>query len=279
MKTRAYCKVNLALDVVGVREDGYHDLRMIMVPVDFYDELEITVNDEMLYECKSRKIYFDDNNTIVKAIKLMKDEFNISDNFKVVLNKHIPMKAGLAGGSTDGAAVIRLINKMYDLKISKEKIKELCLKIGSDVLFTFYSRPSLVEGTGDKLKFIDIKDDYYVLIVKPRTGVSTSECYKKLDMSDCRHPDVDLILDKLVSGEEVKDLLMNSLEAPAIDLCKDIGDVKEKLLAAGADFAMVSGSGSSVFTIDKSKDKIESIYKALKDSGYFIRSAKILNKR
>ena len=279
MKTRAYCKVNLALDVVGVREDGYHDLRMIMVPVDFYDELEITVNDEMLYECKSRKIYFDDNNTIVKAIKLMKDEFNISDNFKVVLNKHIPMKAGLAGGSTDGAAVIRLINKMYDLKISKEKIKELCLKIGSDVLFTYYSRPSLVEGTGDKLKFIDIKDDYYVLIVKPRTGVSTSECYKKLDMSDCRHPDVDLILDKLVSGEEVKDLLMNSLEAPAIDLCKDIGDVKEKLLAAGADFAMVSGSGSSVFTIDKSKDKIESIYKALKDSGYFIRSAKILNKR
>lgn len=279
MKTRAYCKVNLALDVVGVREDGYHDLRMIMVPVDFYDELEITVNDEMLYECKSRKIYFDDNNTIVKAIKLMKDEFNISDNFKVVLNKHIPMKAGLAGGSTDGAAVIRLINKMYDLKISKEKIKELCLKIGSDVLFTFYSRPSLVEGTGDKLKFIDIKDDYYVLIVKPRTGVSTSECYKKLDMSDCRHPDVDLILDKLESGEEVKDLLMNSLEAPAIDLCKDIGDVKEKLLAAGADFAMVSGSGSSVFTIDKSKDKIESIYKALKDSGYFIRSAKILNKR
>ena len=279
MKTRAYCKVNLALDVVGVREDGYHDLRMIMVPVDFYDELEITVNDEMLYECKSRKIYFDDNNTIVKAIKLMKDEFNISDNFKVVLNKHIPMKAGLAGGSTDGAAVIRLINKMYDLKISKEKIKELCLKIGSDVLFTYYSRPSLVEGTGDKLKFIDIKDDYYVLIVKPRTGVSTSECYKKLDMSDCRHPDVDLILDKLVSGEEVKDLLMNSLEAPAIDLCKDIGDVKEKLLAAGADFAMVSGSGSSVFTIDKSRDKIESIYKALKDSGYFIRSAKILNKR
>ena len=279
MKTRAYCKVNLALDVVGVREDGYHDLRMIMVPVDFYDELEITVNDEMLYECKSRKIYFDDNNTIVKAIKLMKDEFNISDNFKVVLNKHIPMKAGLAGGSTDGAAVIRLINKMYDLKISKEKIKELCLKIGSDVLFTFCSRPSLVEGTGDKLKFIYIKDDYYVLIVKPRTGVSTSECYKKLDMSDCRHPDVDLILDKLESGEEVKDLLMNSLEAPAIDLCKDIGDVKEKLLAAGADFAMVSGSGSSVFTIDKSRDKIESIYKALKDSGYFIRSAKILNKR
>lgn len=276
MKNRAYCKVNLALDVIGVKENGYHDLRMIMVPVDFYDEVELIKNDEMKYECERRSIYFDDNNIIVKAIQIMKEEFNINDNFLVRLNKHIPMKAGLAGGSTDGAAIIRMMNKMYKLNLDDEKIKELCLRIGADVLFNYYSKPALVEGIGDKLTFIDIKDDYYVLIVKPRKGVSTKECYDSLDMNACVHSDVDLIAERLKNGEDVEELLHNSLEAPAIKLCEDIKDAKQELLDLGAKFAMVSGSGSSVFTISKSKEVIEEMRSKINRDNYFVRSGRIV---
>ena len=276
MRIKAYAKINLALDVLGIRDDGYHELRMIMVPVDFFDDIEINRADETSFSAINRKFYFDDNNTIVKALKIMKEEFDIRDNFNVSIRKQIPIKAGLAGGSTDGAAIIRGINKMYNLNLSDEKIKELCLKIGADVLFNYYSRPSLVEGIGDKLSFIDIKDDYYVLLVKPRRGVSTKECYKILDENNLVHPDIDLILEKLKKGEEVKEYLKNSLEAAAISLCDDIASAKKELLNIGADFALVTGSGSTVFTIDKDYRKILDLRYKMLDRGFFVRSAKIL---
>lgn len=278
MRTKAYCKVNLSLDVLGKRQDGYHELKMIMVPVNFYDDIIIDKAKEMSYVADKPFIYFDDNNTIVKAVKLMKEEFDIKDNFSISLRKQIPIKAGLAGGSTDGAAIIRCINKMYDLNLSDEKIKELCLKIGADVLFNYYSKPALVEGLGDKLTFIDIKDTYYVLIVKPRKGVSTKECYGLVDGKECVHPNTDLILENLKEGKEVKTLLQNSLEAPAISLCSDIASAKKALEEAGADFSMVSGSGSSVFTIDKDESKIIELREKLRNKGFFVRSSVLLNK-
>ena len=276
MKDRAYCKINLALDVIGEREDGYHDLRMIMVPCDFYDEVEIVKAIETSYACQRRYIRFDENNTVVKALELMKKEFNINDEFRVYLNKHIPTKAGLAGGSADGAAVIRIMEKMYGLKLDPDKIRELCMKIGSDVLFNYYNKPALVEGTGDRLTFIDIKDDYHVLIIKPSNGVSTAQCYKALDMDTCIHPEIDLIKEKLEKGEEVRDLLKNSLQAPAISLCPEIDKALMDMKAAGASFAMVSGSGSSVFTIDKDYDRILDIKNSLMDKKYFIRNTVII---
>lgn len=276
MKTRAYCKVNLALDVLGKRSDGYHELRMIMVPVNFYDEIEIVKNETMEYTSDKPFIYFDDNNTVVKALKLMKQTFNIEDNFKISLKKQIPIKAGLAGGSTDGAAIIRCLNRMYNLYLTSDQIKDLCLKIGADVLFNYYSKPALVEGLGDKLTFIDIKDKYYILIIKPKRGVSTKECYGLIDGMECVHPDTDLILENLKEGKDVKALLKNSLEKPAIELCGDIARAKKALEDAGADFSMVSGSGSSVFTIDKDKDKILELREKLKGKGFFVRSSELL---
>lgn len=279
MKIRAYGKINLALDVVGKREDGYHELRMIMVPLDFFDEMDIFYSDIMEYEANRPYIFFDENNTIVKAVNLMKSEFNIRDNYKIVLNKMIPTQAGLAGGSTDGAAIIRFFNTKYDLKLSDEKIRELCLKIGADVLFNYYSKPALVEGLGDKLTFIDIKDKYYVLLVKPKRGVSTKECYKKLDINDCEHPDVDLILNNLKEGLDIKPYLKNSLERPAIELCKGISRAKSDLLEVGADFAMVTGSGSTVYTLDKSKARIIDLRNKMLNRGYFVRSCAILDNK
>ncbi len=279
MKIKAYAKINLALDVVGKRDDGYHELKMIMVPLDFFDEMDIFYSDTMEYESNRPYIFFDENNTIVKAVNLMKSEFDIKDNFKISLNKMIPTQAGLAGGSTDGAAIIRFFNTKYNLMLSDEKIKELCLKIGADVLFNYYNKPALVEGLGDKLSFIDIKDKYYVLLVKPKRGVSTKECYKRFDINDCEHPDVDLILNNLKQGLEVKPYLKNSLEKPAIQLCKGISKAKSDLLKVGADFAMVTGSGSTVYTIDKNYYRIASLRKKLLNRGYFVRSCAILGNK
>ena len=276
MKIRAYSKINLALDVIGKREDGYHELRMIMVPLDFYDDIELFYSEEMEYESNRPYIVFDENNTIVKAFNLMKSEFNIEDNYKVYLNKLIPTQAGLAGGSTDGASIISFFNRKYNLNLSDEKIRELCLKIGADVLFNYYSKPALVEGLGDKLTFIDIKDDYYVLLVKPKRGVSTKECYKRFDINDCEHPDVDLIVKLLKEGSDIKPYLKNSLEKPAIELCKGIAKAKRDLTLAGADFTMVTGSGSTVYTIDKDYNKIRMLKNKMVNRGYFVRSTQIL---
>lgn len=279
MKIKAYAKINLALDVLGVRDDGYHELRMIMVPLDFFDDMDISYSEKMEYVSNRPYIFFDENNTIVKAFNIMKEEFGIKENFKVVLNKMIPTQAGLAGGSTDGAAIIKFLNVKYNLQLSDEKIKELCLKIGADVYFNYYSKPALVEGLGDKLTFIDIKDNYHVLLVKPKRGVSTKECYKKLDMDSCVHPDVDLILDKLKNGENIKPYLKNSLEAPAIELCKGIAKAKRDLEHAGADFTMVTGSGSTVYTIDRDLFKINQLRKKMMNRGYFVRTCQILKSK
>ena len=276
MIEKAYGKINLSLNITGVREDGYHSLESIFLPINFYDELVIKKSKEMKYESDKYLIKFNEKNTIVKAVNLMKNEFNIKDNFSIMLYKHLPIQAGLAGGSTDGAAVIRAINRMYNLNLSAEKIKELCLKIGADVLFTYYNKPAVVTGIGDEIRFIDVKDDYYVLIIKPKYGVSTKDCYDLMDCNTCPHPNINELEKALKNGDSIIPHIGNSMEPAAISLLNDIETAKMDLLEAGAPFALMSGSGSSVFTMSKNKDLILSIYKALNNKKYFIRYTNIL---
>ena len=276
MIERAYGKINLSLNITGVREDGYHTLESIFLPLNFYDEITINKSDKMEYKSSQSFIRFNESNTIVKAVELMKKEFSIKDNFSIYLNKHLPMQAGLAGGSTDGAAIIRAFNKMYNLNLSDEKIKELCLSIGADVLFTYYNKPAYVTGIGDEIKFIDVKEDYYVLIVKPKFGVSTKDCYNLMNCETCPHPDIKGLEKALETGEDFMPYLGNSMEPAAIELLNSIADVKKAMLDAGAPFALMSGSGSSVFTMSKDLDTINQLYEALHNKGWFVRHTKIL---
>ena len=142
-------------------------------------------------------------------------------------------------------------------------------------MFNYYNKPALVSGIGDELEFIDIKKDYYVLLVKPNSGVSTKQAYDLLDMNKCDHPDVDQLKDNLISGLEIKNLLGNSLEEPALKLNDDIVYVKNEILKY-ADLAIMSGSGSTVFTIDEDINKIKDIYKKLKSLNCFAEYAKVL---
>ena len=275
MIERAYGKINLSLDITGVREDGYHTLNSIFLPIDFYDEVIINKAEKMEYSCNQYFIRFNEANTIVKAIELMKKEFNINDNFKITLNKHLPTQAGLAGGSTDGAAIIRALNKMYTLNLSDEKIKELCLSIGADVLFTYYSKPAVVSGIGENIRFIDVKDDYYILIVKPKFGVSTKDCYNLMNCDTCPHPDIEGLEKALAEGKDFIPYLANSMEPAAIELLPAIKDVKEEMLKEGAPFVLMSGSGSSVFTMSKDEELIKQLAMSLKGKGWFVRHTKL----
>lgn len=278
MFERAYSKINLSLDITGVREDGYHTLESIFLPLDYYDEIYLTKNSEMIFECNLPYIKFNESNTVYQAIYMMKNEFNIIDNFKIILKKHIPTRAGLAGGSTDGAAIIRAINKMYNLNLSDDKIKELCLKIGADVLFTYYNRPAFVSGVGENIKFFDLKKDYYVLIIKPSLGVSTKECYNKMNCETCIHPNINELFNSLNSGLDFIPYLGNSMEEAAISLLPEIQKAKDTLIEAGAPFALMSGSGSSVFTMSEDKELINKLYEYVKNKRFFVRYTKILKK-
>lgn len=274
MKDKAYAKVNLALDVFNIRDNGYHDIKSIMVPLDFYDDIEIEISDKDEFICNT-ELKYNEHNTIYKMIHLVKEKYNINDHFKITLNKRIPAEAGLAGGTADGASTLRILNKLYNLKLNKQEIKELCVKVGADVLFNYYNTPSLVSGIGDELEFINIKKDYYILLVKPNSGVSTKQAYELLDMNKCDHPDVDKLKDNLISGLEIKNLLGNSLEEPALKLNKDISDIKNKILKY-TDVAIMSGSGSTVFSIDEDENKIKDIYNKLKDLNCFVEYTKLL---
>ena len=184
MKDRAYAKVNFALDVFNVRQDGYHDIKSIMVPIFFYDELEINIADEDKFICNKSYVTDNPNNSITKMINLFKEKYNINDHYEITLNKCIPTKAGLGGGTSDAGSTLRILKKLYNMDLSKQEEKELCVNVGADVLFNYYNKPAVVSGIGDIVEPFNIAKQYHVLLVKPYYGVSTKEAYEKLDCSE-----------------------------------------------------------------------------------------------
>ena len=276
MKDRCYAKINLSLNITGKREDGYHLLESIMVPIKFYDCLEINKALENSYSCNIKYLRFDENNTIIKMINAFKEKYNIEDNFEIKLEKHISSQAGLAGGSADAAASLRILERMYHLDLSKEEVRELCSKVGSDVLFTYYNKPALVTGIGDELEFFDIKKKYYCLLVKPKVGVSTKAAYANLNLDICDHPDVYKLKDALEKGDNISSYLGNSLEEPAFKLAPKIKEAIADLEKEGAHNIRMSGSGSTVFCLSENKEEIINLYENMKKYHYLLRFSEFL---
>ena len=279
MKDRAYAKINLALDVFNIRDNGYHDINSIMIPVNFYDELEINKSDENLYKCNKPFIKFNESNSIIKMINVIKEEYNIKDNFSITLNKIIPTQAGLGGGTSDAGSTLRILKKMYKLDLSPEKEKEICVQVGADVLFNYYNKPAVVSGIGDEIEPIEIKKEYNVLIVKPRLGVSTKAAYENLNMETCNHPNIEILKQALSNGDDITGLLGNSLEQPSLELNNEIAVVKNLLLEKGCKNVLMSGSGSSVFAISENYEEIKNAYENVKNSSYYTRLTKTLLNR
>ncbi|MGL5978567.1 MAG: 4-(cytidine 5'-diphospho)-2-C-methyl-D-erythritol kinase [Erysipelotrichaceae bacterium] len=259
MKLQANAKINLALDVVTRLDNGYHDLDMIMMPLALHDEIELSCSDDMQYVIDGSDLAMDEHNTIVKAVNLMKATFAIEQNFHIKVTKHIPMQAGLAGGSADAAAVLRGINSLLNLGLGIETLASLGKQIGADVPFCVYNTCARVKGIGEKIRPISNTLQTHVLLVKPNVGVSTPEAFRTLDFTTLHHPDIDAMEQALTNRDW--DALVattgNSLEQSAFVLAPSVAQIKQELQELGFSYVLMSGSGSTVFALSNDVKLLE----------------------
>lgn len=252
IELKALAKINLGLDVLGRRENGYHDVRMIMQSVYLYDEVKIEKTSVPEIEVTSNLAYLPvgGDNIAFKAAKLLIDEFDISGGVRITLKKHIPVAAGLAGGSSNAAAVLFGMNRMFGLGLSKENLMERGVKLGADVPYCIMRGTVLAEGIGEELKPLPAMPKCAVLIAKPPVSVSTKVVYEALDAKEIlAHPDIDGIIDGLERRDirKIAASMGNVLEDVTIPMHPVIDQIKREMMDAGAIGAMMSGSGPTVF--------------------------------
>lgn len=282
VKVKAYAKINLALDVVRKREDGYHELEMVMAPITLHDLIYInTIESGIVIETNSKVMPTDKRNIMYKVVALMKERYGIKKGVKIYVYKHIPTQAGLAGGSADGAAIIKAMNKLFYLNLSEEQMAAIGKEVGADVPFCVYQKMALVSGIGEKLEFIDHSFECKVLLVKPKKGVSTKKSFNSLDLNKAIHQDCRLMVKGIYEDDyqTVVDNLQNTLEEPSIKMVPEIKDIKQAMLEIGFDGALMSGSGSCVFGLTKDDKILEKGFKYFKGKYYFVRKTEILNEK
>ena len=251
---KARAKINLGLDVLGKREDGYHEVRMVMQTIGIYDRLILTKIPEEEIRITSNLAFLpvNENNLIYKAIKLLKDEYHFPGGVSVDLNKFIPVAAGMAGGSTDAASTMFGVNRLFGLNLSMGKMMELGVRLGADVPYCVMRGTALAEGIGEKLTRITPVPHMWILIAKPQINVSTRLVYEQLDMGGIqKHPDIDGIIRAIEAQDVVRiaQSMGNVLENVTVPLYPVIETIKQDMLSHGAINAMMSGSGPTVFGI------------------------------
>ena len=272
MKVKALAKVNLGLDVLRRREDGYHEIRMIMQTIHLYDLLQITKTREqgITIETTLDFLPVNGNNIVYKAAKLMPDFYELDVGLQPVLNKHIPVAAGLAGGSTDAAAVMYGMNELFHIRAKRQKLMELGVKIGADVPYCLMRGTALAEGIGEKLKSLPPVPKCPVLIAKPGISVSTKFVYENLKLDEHTiHPNIDAQL-RAIHGKNLHALakhMGNLLETVTIREYPVIQEIKEHMKEHGAINAMMSGSGPTVFGLFEKEETAEKAYEAMQASG------------
>ena len=272
MELKALAKINLGLDVLGVRDNGYHDVRMVMQSIYLYDDVKIEVKDEPGIELKTN-LYFlptDEHNIAYKAAKMLIDEFNIEKGVTITLNKHIPVSAGMAGGSTNAAAVLFGMNRIFNLGLSVEDLKERGVKLGADVPYCIMRGTVLAEGIGEELTTLPAMPKCYVLIAKPPISVSTKAVYEALDSKEIeKHPDIDGLIEGLEKADLRKIALSmgNVLEDVTIPMHPVIKDIKEAMIKEGALNAMMSGSGPTVFGLFERKSDAKRALDSIRHNG------------
>ncbi len=253
MLVRAYAKVNISLDVVGKREDGYHLLKMIMQNIDLFDEITInSIDSGIKLGCNKAFIPLDNRNLAYKAAELFINEYNVKKGAAIYIKKNIPVCAGLAGGSTDAAAVLRGLRDIYKPEISDKDLMALALEIGADVPYCILGQTALCEGIGEIITKLNPFTNKIMVLVKPPFGVSTKEVYSKLDINKiAKHPKTMEII-KAMEENDLKFIgsnLKNVLENVTVRKYRIISEIKKQMINAGALGALMSGSGPTVFAL------------------------------
>ena len=271
MRLRAMAKINLGLDVLRKREDGYHEVRMIMQTIQMYDLLDIRKKEEPGISLSTNLPYVpsDERNLVYKAAKLLMDEFDIKEGLSMKLTKFIPVAAGMAGGSSDAAAAFVGVNRLFRLGLSEEELMKRAVQVGADVPYCVMRGTALAEGIGEKLTRLPGLSKCYVLVGKPGINVSTKLAYENLHLDQIQsHPDID----GMISDIENQDLhsltakMQNVFEPGIISQYPVIQEIKDLMEANGALKAMMSGSGPTVFGIFDDRSKLREATEALRDS-------------
>lgn len=270
-----HAKINLCLDVIRKKEDGYHEVSMIMQELNLCDEInlirisegiELELSDERtVVSDELSEVPCDERNIAYKAAKLIIDEYGIRDGVRIELTKRIPAAAGLAGGSTDAAAVLRGMNRLFELNIDKEELCRLGKKLGADIPFCITGGTCLAEGIGEKLSPIADVPCLNILLVKPKRGVSTKAVYEGLNINMRKkeeHPDT-LLCYEALKNKDMDRLIQNMgniLELVTAEYVTEIKDIEMKMQEYGAVRAMMSGSGPTVFGIFRDKEAMHKAF-------------------
>ena len=272
MELKALGKINLGLDVQGKRPDGYHDVRMVMQTIYLYDQITITKRKESGIGLSTNLFYLpvNENNLAYRAAKLLMDEFEIRSGVDIFLEKHIPVAAGMAGGSSNAAAVLYGINRMFDLGLSMEELMKRGVSLGADVPYCIMRGTVLAEGIGEILTPLPPMPRCQIVVAKPPVSVSTKMVYEKIDSRRIvEHPDIDGIIEGLKEGDVTKiaSCMGNVLEQVTVEEYPVIDKIKKLMNEGGAKGAMMSGSGPTVFGIFTEKSKAKKAALKIREAG------------
>lgn len=265
---KAPAKINLSLDVLNKRPDGYHEVEMIMTTIDLADRIELILEekDEINIVSLNRFVPDDQRNLAYQAAKLLKEQYHVTKGVTIKIEKNIPVAAGLAGGSSDAAAVLRGLNRLWNLNLSLDKLAELGSKIGSDVSFCVYGGTALATGRGEMIKQLPAPPICWVVLAKPFIGVSTADIYKKLDVSQINHPDTEAMIKSIHTGDysQMCRNVGNVLEDVTLNLYPEVAQIKEQMKKFGADAVLMSGSGPTVFGLIHHDSRMNRVYNGLR---------------
>lgn len=267
---KAYAKINLSLDILRKRKDGYHELKMIMQTVSLYDEIYIENSDTVSIECNKDDIPLNNKNLAWKAADAFFNYTSINSGCKIKLIKHIPDGAGLGGGSSDAATVLLALNEIYNTNITNEELINIAVKIGADVPFFILKGTCLAEGIGEKLTKIENNTDPYILIHKPSFSISTKWAYENLKLDNKNNYNVDKIVENLKDKNYNFKDIFNYLEDVSVSKYPQINDIKNKMKNYGATAALMSGSGSSVFGIFTDKNAAQTAFESFEKNTVFL---------
>ncbi|WP_075620347.1 4-(cytidine 5'-diphospho)-2-C-methyl-D-erythritol kinase [Paenisporosarcina indica] len=275
---KAPAKINLTLDVLGKREDGYHEVEMIMTTVDLADRIGLeSRNDGQIRIISADRFVPDDHrNLAYQAAKLLKDTYGIKKGVSITLEKKIPVAAGLAGGSSDAAATLKGLNELWKLKLTVDQLAEHGAKIGSDVSFCVYGGTALATGRGEQIQELTAPPNCWIILAKPSIGVSTADVYGGLKLHEVIHPDTKAMIRAIQEKdyELMCESMGNALESVTLKLHPEVSTIKEQMTKFGADAVLMSGSGPTVFGVVQHESRVNRIYNGLRgfcDEVYVVR--------
>lgn len=264
---KSYAKINLGLRVLERLPNGYHSIQTGFVFINWYDRLQIEKSRETLFRCSNRDLSTGDDNLVMRALRLMREITGENLNYRIELSKMLPLGAGLGGGSSNAALMLRIINELENLRLSDDELAGIGVRLGADVPVFIHGKPAIASGIGEKIEFYDIQPDSWIVTVFPGFESSTAEAYRYCEP----YRDETLDVRKVLTGypsDEWQTFLVNDLEPPVMEVHPFIGMLKDQFYDLGATYAAMSGSGSSVFGLFDQETAAIETFEYLEAQGY-----------